>query len=747
MHDIVQVLANDHMSGDHRNFGIVGTADGVPLFEDQRRGIWVFAFRNANLPTTLSNAMSNAFVSMVSANEYMELDEATGKLRRVIRAPKCMKPHMTIIADDLKRAYVRGVRAWDAETRKTCRPKPILLYWTADYPGRGDVAGTFENAMCHWCEDMDTESGVRQHMPEVSRLVWSQYRRWLPANHPTRTDSFYGRPERRGPPPLRTHESYLRDACAQEEWNGPKNSAPHKKTGIKQYCPLADLPMWDMAKDFVPDMMHIISGIWSRHIFDLLLGSRQPAEPQKRKHQDAFQAHQFAYRKTLKVQKWWQVTKEQKAALDFRSRSLGGLPGWIRNNLEVCTHKSALKSHDWIHLVQAAGPYLLRDLYGGHDQLQPDCQTVDAQQSRRMRLKIQEALLGLVRICNKLLNLTSGSLAGDVDDRGDRDMIDLVRVELAESLSLMEAVSPLTDLPVILHILIHTPDTVYRWNGLRNSWSFFAERTVGWVIRHVQNRDLAVENICRTLSRRLYVASQPVGVRQRMLLKMGKLGISLHQLSCLKTTDDFMADKGDTPGDFTVQVKSTRRNTTSLRMTSEQKTKVEELCRKYSLGQPQFDIDPDSSQSMSAGIRINGRPYSSGDFIEYRENVSTHLVRTRQLGVDLDDYLKIAIIDRFHIVRTNKGCSRPVTADVVFVSLQVPPDEYIVSRQCEEGIYELHKNVLRIHRDANDSNQPSHGFTTQIIHIDRVAAKIHTVSHWDESVDNMVCGIRVWHAT
>jgi hypothetical protein len=40
-----KVLDNVHMNGDHRNLALVGTTDGVPFFDDQRRGGWPFFFR------------------------------------------------------------------------------------------------------------------------------------------------------------------------------------------------------------------------------------------------------------------------------------------------------------------------------------------------------------------------------------------------------------------------------------------------------------------------------------------------------------------------------------------------------------------------------------------------------------------------------------------------------------------------------------------------------------------------------
>lgn len=70
-----KILDNPHMNRDHRNLGLVGYCDGVPFFDDQRRGAWPFMFKVANLPDGLSSKMVNCHLGLISANEYLELDE------------------------------------------------------------------------------------------------------------------------------------------------------------------------------------------------------------------------------------------------------------------------------------------------------------------------------------------------------------------------------------------------------------------------------------------------------------------------------------------------------------------------------------------------------------------------------------------------------------------------------------------------------------------------------------------------
>ena len=103
-----KVIDNPDMNGDHRNVSLIGTTDGVPFFDDQTRGGWPFIFRCANLPDSLSSQPANCHLGLLAANEYWALDKDANVLRRIIRGPKSLLPHMSIIVDDLLHAYHKG---------------------------------------------------------------------------------------------------------------------------------------------------------------------------------------------------------------------------------------------------------------------------------------------------------------------------------------------------------------------------------------------------------------------------------------------------------------------------------------------------------------------------------------------------------------------------------------------------------------------------------------------------------------
>jgi hypothetical protein len=52
-----------------------------------------------------------------------------------------------------------------------------------------------------------------------------------------------------------------------------------KEHGISDWCPLSLLHLFDIIRDIMPDLMHIIMGLVKRHLLKLLKGERTPKAP------------------------------------------------------------------------------------------------------------------------------------------------------------------------------------------------------------------------------------------------------------------------------------------------------------------------------------------------------------------------------------------------------------------------------------------------------------------------------------
>lgn len=146
------------------------------------------------------------------------------------------------------------------------------------------------------------------------------------------------------------------------------------------------------------------------------------------------------------------VFQETGEELDYRSRSLAGEPTWIRSHIEVFKHAANLTSHDWIQLVQSAGDYLFANI---------------------MQPKQEKALFALLDACNDCLRMSSPCDMGP-EDGGEQTRA--LKLKVTRALCLCEAILPKTEMAVMFHVLLHVPDAMYRWNGVRNFWAFFGER-------------------------------------------------------------------------------------------------------------------------------------------------------------------------------------------------------------------------------------------------------------------------------
>ena len=84
----------------------------------------------------------------------------------------------------------------------------------------------------------------------------------------------------------RVHDDVVRAGRNFETGLGSEDPQSLKENhGVCGWSPLSILHLFDVVWDFLPDMMHIMQGIYKRIIFQLLKGNKAPApyNPLKRK--------------------------------------------------------------------------------------------------------------------------------------------------------------------------------------------------------------------------------------------------------------------------------------------------------------------------------------------------------------------------------------------------------------------------------------------------------------------------------
>jgi hypothetical protein len=158
-HLLPQVTDNPAMAADGRNQGLVGMADGIPMFRDKdSRGVTPIALRTANLPDHLSVKFRHIHLSALYPHDFWRLSEEGSKWERAPRKPKSLSPLLHVLADDL--LFWEDGQTTEDHSKPVNDPdriftlRAILLFWCGDYPGLGETtsfAHCGHNA-CHWCK-------------------------------------------------------------------------------------------------------------------------------------------------------------------------------------------------------------------------------------------------------------------------------------------------------------------------------------------------------------------------------------------------------------------------------------------------------------------------------------------------------------------------------------------------------------------------------------------------------------------
>lgn len=123
----------------------------------------------------------------------------------------------------------------------------------------------------------------------------------------------------------------------------------------------------------------------------------------------------------------------------------------------------------------------------------------------------QERVEGMANVLNLLLDSTADYYPDDpvVNDLSERNCR-RIRAHVVEELTKFERDFPETELSPFIHEILHVPEFLYRWNGVRNYWCFVTERFVGWMKGLVTNRSLTLETMVhsrrpqRTASKQAY---------------------------------------------------------------------------------------------------------------------------------------------------------------------------------------------------------------------------------------------------
>jgi hypothetical protein len=147
---------------------------------------------------------------------------------------------------------------------------------------------------------------------------------------------------------------------------------------------------------------------------------------------------------------------------DRRMAKVMKMQGYFTRCQGVFKNTGRLKSADWLHFLTTGILYVLKPMVSGRQ---------------------ERALVALVKALRLAVNATSDRdpmvTAFPEDDFVRRaQQCQELKLKIIGCLCEYEQGVARTELPPVLHMLLHVPDAIYRWNSVRNMWVFTNERYI-----------------------------------------------------------------------------------------------------------------------------------------------------------------------------------------------------------------------------------------------------------------------------
>ena len=333
-----KVINNPQMNGDVRNQALVGMSDGIPMFRAKMsRSVVPIALRAANLPASLGIKFRHIHLSGLYPGEFWAI--VKGQWKREERKPKTLMPLLYLLTDDLLHwqdgDYVDDTARAEGDAQRRFLLRVCLLFWCGDYPGLGEVSGFIHgiptNGMCHWCKI------VGEHNVETHSRMYAKFWRWLKRGDPLRMGNEEPRPS------PREHNETCAQAMQNQDWEGLQKDFPVNFTGVRLFCPLACLYLFDIIWDMMLDYMHTVKGFWEARVIPTMRGDRCPkkrfeADPERNDPEYEGKMEELVQPKARwktheKVHKQCTIPSDKAALVDQRIKELCGQQDWIKQTM------------------------------------------------------------------------------------------------------------------------------------------------------------------------------------------------------------------------------------------------------------------------------------------------------------------------------------------------------------------------------------------------------------------------------
>ena len=231
----------DPMFGnDPRNAYFALAADGVNPFKQNRSSwlTWPVLLLNYNLPPWLTTKKFFVMLALLIPGRESVRNET-------------FDVYLEPLVEEMLELWA-GIPAYNVTKDVGCRSFQLraMLLWTIhDFPGYGIVGGFAHQgyAACSWC---GSQLGA-QHSVELGKQTYEGTQRWLPEDHPYRSEEmkahFDGEIENRPKPHAITIEEQIQHALECEAWRAKigrdgVGADPSKIHGLKRLSILFKLP-------------------------------------------------------------------------------------------------------------------------------------------------------------------------------------------------------------------------------------------------------------------------------------------------------------------------------------------------------------------------------------------------------------------------------------------------------------------------------------------------------------------------
>ena len=88
--------------------------------------------------------------------------------------------------------------------------------------------------------------------------------------------------------------------------------------------------------------------------------------------------------------------------------------------------------------------------------------------------------MGVLTVLREIHNTTCDVSKDPIEEAENLTGLQRLKMKVIKALCYFAKYMPKTEQARIIHVIIHFPDLIHRWNNVRNYWAYFNERYFYW---------------------------------------------------------------------------------------------------------------------------------------------------------------------------------------------------------------------------------------------------------------------------